>query len=189
MKRFTAILLILAVSIGMGYLAQTLESEKTLKAHPQKYTELVDKYSAEYEIPVDLLYSVIKCESNFDSNAKSSAGACGLMQLMPKTLEDMMRRCGESYKEELIFDPETNIKYGSYYMHYLYNIFNDWDMVLAAYNGGMGNVKKWMQDSEYYDGAKIIKYPKGFDETENYVKRVNEARKAYNELYYREKKK
>ncbi len=155
------------------------------KNHPLKYSEYVEKYAKQYEIPETLLYSVIKCESSFDPEAKSRAGARGLMQLMPKTFEEMARRLGEEYKEELMFDAETSIRYGSYYLDYLYNIFGDWRLVLAAYNGGMGNVRKWMEDSEYFDGVKIIKYPKGFGETEQYVQRVTDAQKVYEELWFK----
>ncbi len=155
------------------------------KNHPLKYSEYVEKYAKQYEIPETLLYSVIKCESSFDPEAKSCAGARGLMQLMPKTFEEMARRLGEEYKEELMFDAETSIRYGSYYLDYLYNIFGDWRLVLAAYNGGMGNVRKWMEDSEYFDGVKIIKYPKGFGETEQYVQRVTDAQKVYEELWFK----
>ena len=84
-----------------------------------------------------------------------------------------------------MFDAETSIRYGSYYLDYLYNIFGDWRLVLAAYNGGMGNVRKWMEDSEYFDGVKIIKYPKGFGETEQYVQRVTDAQKVYEELWFK----
>ena len=121
------------------------------KNHPLKYSEYVEKYAKQYEIPETLLYSVIKCESSFDPEAKSRAGARGLMQLMPKTFEEMARRLGEEYKEELMFDAETSIRYGSYYLDYLYNIFGDWRLVLAAYNGGMGNVDEWLKNPEYSD--------------------------------------
>lgn len=184
MKRIIATVLILALSVGIGYGAQELEKYLRYKAHPLEYTEFVERYSEEFEIPIEMLYAVIKCESSFDSTAVSSVGATGLMQLMPRTLEDMMRRCGEQYDERLLYDPETNIRYGSYYLRYLYNIFQDWDVVLAAYNGGMGNVRSWLKDSEYYDGAKLIKYPEGFEETENYVKKVNKAEATYRELYF-----
>lgn len=184
MKRFIAVILILAISVGIGYGAQELETHLKYKNHPLKYTELVEKYSAEYEIPIDLLYGVIKCESGFDSTAVSSVGATGLMQLMPHTLEDMMRRCGEQYDERLLYDPETNVKYGAYYLRYLYNIFQDWDIVLAAYHGGMGNVREWLKSDKYYDGAKLIAFPEEFEMTENYVKKVNKAREMYTELYF-----
>ncbi len=187
MKKFTAIFLIIAISVAVGFGAQKLEDHTTKVKHPLKYSEFVEKYAAEYEIPETLLYAMIKCESSFDPKAKSSAGAVGLMQLMPRTFEDMARRQGEEFDKNMMSDAETNIRYGAYYLHYLYNIFRDWNLVLAAYNGGMGNVKKWMQSSEFYDGTKLIKYPKGYSETENYVKKVNETKKLYEKLYFTEK--
>ena len=188
MRKFIVFFLIVAISVGIGYGAQSFEDYMIKQRHPLKYSEYVDKYSEQFDIPKTLLYSVIKCESGFDTNAKSRVGARGLMQLMPKTFEEMARRQGEEFKEELMYDAETNIRYGSYYLNYLYNIFGDWKLVLAAYNGGMGNVKKWMEDSDYFDGVKIIKYPKGFEETEGYVKRVTDAQKVYVELWFSDNK-
>lgn len=182
-SRVLIVFLIIAVSVCVGYIAQKIQETSELASHPLKYQALVEKYSKEYEIELPFLYSVIKCESGFDCNATSGAGAKGLMQLMPATMEDMMRRCGEAFDETKMYDPETSIRYGAYYLDYLYKIFNDWDLVLAAYNGGMGNVKKWMENPEYYDGTKICKYPKGFGETERHVKKVNKAKEKYIELY------
>lgn len=188
MRRFIVFFLIVAISVGIGFGAQSFEEYMIKKNHPLKFTEYVEKYAEEFDIPKALLYSVIKCESSFDPEAKSRVGARGLMQLMPKTFEEMARRQGEEYREELMYDPDTSIRYGSYYLNYLYNIFGDWKLVLAAYNGGMGNVRKWMEDSEYFDGVKIIKYPKGFGETEQYVERVTEAEKVYTKLWFNDNK-
>ena len=90
----------------------------------------------------------------------------------------------------MLYDPETNIKYGTYYLSRLYNRFGDWDTALAAYNGGEGNVSEWLKDKKYSDDGiklKTDKIPDEFSETKNYVKKVNKALKKYKELYNSEK--
>jgi soluble lytic murein transglycosylase len=158
--------------------------------YPDKYHDIVTKYSAEYSVPKELVFAVIKVESDFDENAVSSANAVGLMQMMPETFEwltkDILR---EHLSAGMLYDPETNIKYGTYYLSRLYNRFGDWDTALAAYNGGEGRVSDWLDDSRYsQDGKKLIvnNIPPEYSETENYVVKVNKALSKYNNLYTEE---
>lgn len=145
-----------------------------------KYSEYVEKYSEQYGVDREIIYAVIKCESNFKADARSSVGALGLMQMMPATFADMQSRLGEEYESEALMDPEVSIKYGTYYLKYLYNYFGDWELVFAAYNAGMGNVSKWLKNEEYSDGGKLIDIP--FPETKKYVKKVIAARDEYTKL-------
>lgn len=154
---------------------------------PDEYREFVEKYAHEYGVSEELIYSVIKTESSFNPSAVSGKGAIGLMQMMPATFEwltnDILR---EYFDRGMLYDPETNIKYGTYYLSRLYNRFGDWNTALAAYNGGEGNVSNWLSDPKYSDDGKklkIDKIPNEFAETENYVKKVNKALKKYAELY------
>lgn len=127
-----------------------------LKA-PQEYTtdniaQLIEKYAEAYALDANLVYAVIKAESNFQPNAQSPAGACGLMQLMPGTAAEM------GVTE--IFDPAQNIAGGSQYLSRMLELFNgDVRLALAGYNAGPENVKK-------YAGIPP------FEETQNYVNRV-----------------
>ena len=145
-----------------------------------EYSEYVQKYSDEYGVDCDIIFAVIKCESNFKPDAKSSAGAMGLMQMVPSTFKDMQKRLGEDLDDNDHFDPETSIKYGTYYLKYLYNYFGDWELVFAAYNAGMGNVSKWLKNDEYSTDGKLVNIP--FPETERYVKKVKAAREEYIKL-------
>ena len=187
------VLIVLIISVLFGFIfdvAMTLV-EKYIYQKPDEYVEYVEIYSAVFGVPEDLVWSVIKTESGFDSSAVSSKGAVGLMQLMPSTFEwltdDILR---EYLGIGMLYDPETNIKYGTYYLSRLYNRFGDWDTAIAAYNGGEGNVSEWLKDKRYSDDGiklKTDKIPDSYSETKNYVKKVNKALEKYKKLYNTEK--
>ncbi len=186
------VLIILVVAILFGFLFDYVctQIERAVYPKPEQYRIFVEKYSREYGVSEDLIYSVIKTESDFDSSAVSSKGAVGLMQIMPATFEwlsnDMLR---EHLDSGMLYDPETNIKYGTYYLSRLYNKFGDWNTALAAYNGGEGNISEWLSDTRYSeDGTNLIieNIPGEFSETKNYVKKVNKALSKYTSLYTEE---
>jgi soluble lytic murein transglycosylase-like protein len=77
-----------------------------------KYSVLIVKYAKQYNVPVDLAHAVIRVESNYNPNARGSAGEIGLMQIKPATA----RMMGYVGKKKGLFDPETNIKYGMKYL-------------------------------------------------------------------------
>ena len=155
--------------------------------HPIKYSEYVKEYSEMFGVPEDVIYSVIKCESSFEADAKSGDGAIGLMQIMPATFEDLCRRTGEEYNESFLYDPRVNIKYGTYYLSYLYSRYGVWETVFAAYNAGYGRVDTWLKNPEISIDGKLRNIP--FEETQKYVQRVSDARKAYSELIDRKNEK
>lgn len=153
-----------------------------LKAsYPTEFNGYVEYYCDEYGVDEPLALAVIKCESNFDKDAQSNAGARGLMQLTEETFYDVRGMLEDG--EEITFDThwndvETNVKYGIKYISYLFEIFNgDKTAVLAAYNGGMSNVKRWLGD----DGVLQIEEIK-FAETKGYVQKVLKAEETYKNL-------
>ncbi|MBO5939370.1 MAG: lytic transglycosylase domain-containing protein [Clostridia bacterium] len=179
-KRICTVCLIILLAIGVGIATHLLWNYFDQKSHQKSYEEIVKNCSEEYDVPEHLIFSVIKVESDFDPYARSSVGAVGLMQMMPSTFEWLTgeEHLNENLSALRLTDPEVSIRYGTYYLRYLYLKFGNWDTVLAAYNGGEGNVAKWLDDPEYSDGQGNLTYIP-FEETRNYVKKVNDAMATY----------
>lgn len=169
---FTVGLIIITISILISAL------------YPIGYKDYINKYSKEYSIDPFLIASIINVESKYNKNAISSKNARGLMQIGPSTGQWASEVIGiESYNADLLFDEETNIKIGIWYLNQLNKEFdNNLDLVLAAYNAGSGNVKKWLQDKKYSDsGDDLHTIP--FKETNNYLKRVKWNHLVYSNVY------
>ncbi|MBZ9608557.1 lytic transglycosylase domain-containing protein [Clostridium estertheticum] len=152
--------------------------------YPIKYGNQIVKYSQRYNVDPCLVAAVIRAESNFDGNAISPKGAYGLMQIMPDTAlwvaENMKLK---DFDVEKLYESEINIAMGCWYINNLNTEFNgNIDLVLAAYNGGRGNVQKWLNDKEYSsDGKTLNVIP--FGETDKYVKKVKTNYNIYLKLY------
>ncbi len=128
-----------------------------------------------------LIHALIRQESMFDPNAKSSAGALGLMQLMPSTAHHVARKSGVPYQKVwLTSNPEYNIKLGSYFIAQLVDRYDgSYPLALAAYNAGPTRVNKWLElfgdprkgEVDLIDWIELIP----IYETRNYVQRVMEG--------------
>ncbi|MHC1720750.1 MAG: lytic transglycosylase domain-containing protein [Clostridiaceae bacterium] len=151
---------------------------------PYKYSDYITRYSQVYNVDPILVSAVIKAESNFDPDAVSSKEAYGLMQITPETAHWAAQKMGiDDFSTDMLAVPETNIMIGCWYLHNLFDEFNNQELALAAYNAGRGNVQKWLNNPEYSDdGITLKKIP--FKETESYVKRVGLYYKLYEFLYY-----
>jgi soluble lytic murein transglycosylase len=154
------------------------------KQYPMAYEDQIRKYASEYEVDPFLVVSVIWVESRFIPTAVSSKDARGLMQILPSTGEWVAEKIGLSgYSDEQLFEPEINIQIGCWYLGYLTSQFPDSrKLVLASYNGGIGNVNKWLSNKEYSpDGKQLDHIP--FAETRSYVKKVTSVYEIYKEIY------
>ena len=184
-RRIVAVLLIICISIGGGILINELWNIIDKKLHPVDYSEIISAASEEFDVPQYIIYATIKVESDFDPNAVSSAGAIGLMQMMPSTFEWLTsdEHLGENLSTKKLDDPTVSIRYGTYYLSYLYKKFDyNWDTAFAAYNGGEGNVAKWLNDENYSDlEGNLTNIP--YKETANYVKKINKEIENYKSLY------
>ena len=158
----------------------------SMQLYPVKYRELVQLYSEKFGIDPYLVFAIIKTESNFQPKAISPKNARGLMQISERTGKwgaDKLQLT--DYTNEKLFDPETNINIGCWYLSVLYDEFNDTNLVLAAYNGGSGNVAQWLKDRDLSaDGKTLDKIP--FKETKQYLKKVDNNYSIYKKLYENE---
>ncbi len=143
----------------------------------RNYTYFVKKYSAEYFLEEEFVYAIIKAESDFDERAVSKSGAMGLMQIIPSTAKWIASELNETYSKENMFSSEINIKYGCFYLNYLFSKFNNIDVVICAYNAGETVVRDWLdQDGELIENK--ISYP----ETRTYYSRVKTFYEGYKNM-------
>jgi soluble lytic murein transglycosylase len=150
---------------------------------PLSYSDVIRQQAAQKHLPPDLIAAVIYAETKFDPRP-SSAGAEGLMQILPGTAEYLARRSGAtSFTVADLATPQVNIAYGSYYLRYLLDHYDGQEVpALAAYNGGMTNVDRWLAD-ERRDGRPLTISEIPFPQTQAYVAKVLSAQKQYRQTY------
>lgn len=179
---FTIFLSLIAVCMTLYFI---FEPDIDRALYPREYSEFVEHYAKQYNVPVNLIYAIMRTESSFKSDAVSSAGAIGLMQIMPSTFrwlsDDML---GEKLDDAMLYDAETNIRYGVYYLSRLRDRYGDWQTACAAYNAGNGTVDRWLSDHSMTDiRGNLIPERIPIDETRVYVQKVKKAYAAYSRLY------
>lgn len=142
--------------------------------YPLKYDQIVRGHAQNYRLDPALLAAVIYAESKFDADVRSDSGAIGLMQLLPETAKGIAVHTGGSrFRVRDLYNPEINVRYGSWYLRHLMDKYGDEETALAAYNAGQDNVDRWRRD-----GGKIE-----FSETRHYVNRVEELKDLYRRGY------
>lgn len=185
MKRRKRISLITAVVlVCIAYFAVMQIPVIVKMFYPLYFKEHIVEYAKEYRLPAPIVAAVIKTESNFDVFAESGKGARGLMQITPSTGSWIAEKLEiKNYNEDMLFDPEINIRFGCWYIRYLSDYYeNNLTLAFAAYNGGRGNVDKWLENNELSkDGKNLDSIP--FKETRNFVLRVNKNNNMYKKLY------
>jgi peptidoglycan lytic transglycosylase len=178
MKYVLALVSVLAVAVGSVLSVLYLEDAKpgwySRIRYPLAYESIIRGHAKNYDLDPALLAAVIYRESKFDPNARSSSGAIGLMQLLPETAEGIALHTGGSkFVPRDLYDPEINIRYGSFYLRRLLRKYGDTRLALAAYNAGQRNVDEWLA------AGKGIEFP----ETRQYVDEVLELEKIYRRAY------
>lgn len=150
------------------------------KIYPKQYDEFVEQYAKEYNLNSNIVYAIIKNESNFDKDISSNKGAIGLMQIMQETGSEVANRINvETFN---LLDAKTNIQIGTKYFSELYQKYNNTNLALAAYNAGTGNVDKWIESGIIkVSGEDIENIP--YKETNMYVRKVIQTEKLYEVLY------
>jgi soluble lytic murein transglycosylase len=144
---------------------------------------IIEKYAFSYGIDPLLVVSVMREESKFLPRSESHKGAIGLMQLMPSTAQEIAKGLGDTdYNDQDLVNPEKNIQYGTWYLASLKKEFNDTILILAAYNGGRGHVKEWI-DNKQIDITYVRQEDIPFGETRQYVEKVLRSYQKYSKLY------
>ena len=164
-----------------------LFKDKLLKIlYPKTYSEIISVYAEEYDVEENLIYAVIKAESNFESQAVSNREAIGLMQIVEDTAMDVAKKNNieidtENVEEELL-DIDNNINIGTKYLSTLLTQYGNIEVALAAYNAGIGTVNNWIDKQIIQaDGSDIENIP--YKETNNYVRKILRDYGVYNALY------
>lgn len=178
--KILVLFLILALLLYIAFIWSNTVIRQKL---PIQYAEYVEAASTEFGLDKFLVYAIISTESGFDPEARSSAGAVGLMQLLPDTARWIAEKYSLSVNPEALTDPETNIRLGCCYFSYLLSRFNgSTDLAITAYNGGEGNVSQWLQNEKYSsDGQSLYAIP--YKETSKYLSKVTTRYEIYQKLY------
>jgi soluble lytic murein transglycosylase len=173
-----AILVALAgLAGGLVYLEDAKPGWYAKLRYPLAYEHVIVGHARNYELDPALVAAVIYRESKFDASARSSSGAIGLMQLLPDTAKGIaVHTGGHGFVVDDLYDPEINVRYGSFYLRRLLRKYEDERLALAAYNAGQRHVDEWIAN----DGG----IP--FAETRQYVDDVIELRALYTRAYAKE---
>ena len=188
-----AVLLTASVAITKNYLKaqeerRRLEAEAAERAqHPLYYEDWIRQYADAQDIDPALVASIILCESSFDPMATSRLNARGLMQTMADTAEWIAHKLDEDdadYSFDLLYDPETSIRFGCWYLGYLSRRFDgDLKKIVCAYHAGQGNVDSWLKNPAYSsDGVTLDTIP--YENTAHYAGRVLRAIEVYHKYYF-----
>lgn len=181
--------------LGMSFDSQLLslqaqraaEYNAIVSAHPLRYEELLTQKAAAYNLDPAFVAAIIMNESSFQPDAESSVGARGLMQLMDETAAWIHDRMGlsEPYSFDSMYDPETNVEFGCWYLNFLAGRFRgDPILVAAGFHAGQGEVQNWLNDSRYSSDNLTIRLEDMMEgPTKRYATRVLDDFAVYKSLY------
>lgn len=185
-RRALSAIVILALLAAIGIvIARAADKGYRELALPLRHDDIIRQQAKAKNLDPALIAAVIYQESRFRPR-KSTAGALGLMQLLPDTAHFIAGKTGGTkFTTEDLATPQINIQYGAWYLRWLLDHFDEDEVTaLAAYNAGIGNVEKWLAASGQTHITDVGQIP--FAETRHYVKNVLEAREQYRRKYARE---
>ncbi len=181
-RRNVAGAVVVALAIGVAVLLAMPLAKQAVNelGLPLNYSSVIRQQAAAKKLDPALVAAVIYAETKFDPRT-SSAGAVGLMQILPETARFLAHRSGATtFTTADLSTPQVNIAYGSYYLRYLLDEYHGSRVLaLAAYNGGEANVDRWVSGA--HGPLRIDEIP--FPETRAYVQRVLQARADYRRKY------
>jgi soluble lytic murein transglycosylase len=177
------VIVIIAIVAALLVTGRTVVPVVSERLFPIHYRSEIAEASQTYGLDPYLVAAVVKTESGYDPSAVSSAGAVGLMQLMPETA-DWIAGLGSwrgNDRPELS-DPGDNTQLGACYLAYLVDLFDDVTILaLAAYNAGQGTVSDWVQ---LVGGGDVFTLSDiQYEETRDFVERVEYYRDLYSRIY------
>ncbi len=154
-------------------------------AYPLYYVEEINRYSKIYNLDPYLILSIIKEESHFDTKARSSVGASGLMQIMPDTASFIASKYGLKFDGDIYRNIDKNIELGAAYLDFALNhLSKKYLFAVAGYNGGHNAVKNWHSTLNYDDFDEFVEEIP-YAETQNYIKKVFKTYWNYLNIYDR----
>jgi soluble lytic murein transglycosylase len=163
-----------AVAAAVTWVVRTQPDWYLRERYPLSYEQIIRIHAQEHGLDPALLAAVVYVESRFNPDARSDAGAIGLMQLLPETAHGIAVRTGGSrFVVADLRDPDVNVRYGSWYLGHLVARYRSVELALAAYHAGEGNVDRWRRER-----SGIV-----FPETRAYVAKVERIRRLYAKAY------
>ena len=169
------------------YAARAAAQQQVVDEHPYQYREFIEAQAEQNNLHPAFVASIVLNESSFRPKVKSGAEAMGLMQIRPDTGEYINRALDvPGYHHDMLYDPETNIRFGCYYLGELSERFGgDPVLVAAAYNAGPTNVQNWLNNSTYSSDRRTLPIENiPYGDTQTYARRVLRDYAAYKRLYY-----
>lgn len=152
--------------------------------YPRAYRDSVERYASKYGVDSAFIWAIMRAESHYNKDAASPVGARGLMQIMPYTASKVAGLLNETgYKDDMLLDPDTNIRWGTRYLSRLQKKFsNEIPLVAGGYNAGPHRVFSWLSSFGSRDMDEFIEHVP-FVETRNYMKKVVKNYAVYKSLY------
>ena len=184
-RKSAVIIAIVLLALLCGYLYQVIGHSSDLGSHPREYTEYVGRYAAEYGVPEQVIYATVLNVSDFRSNFVSDSGRIGLMQIHPETFRVFTTMNKESFDSGMLYDPDTNLRYGAYMMSYYFTKYNRWKTVVAIMLTDEETVTRWMDDSSNTDEqGNLVTIPD--KSVSRAVENIENDMEMYQKLYYSE---
>ena len=184
-KRLRRLALLLVLAVCAALLLPGLWKRAERMLYPRKYEALVERWADTYDLDPLLVDAFIRTESGFDPQATSTVDARGLMQMTEETF--IWLRSKIAPDEGLLFanlyDPETSIRFGCYYLHLCMERYNgDVATAAAAYHSGWGTVDALLQMEEHSaDGETLQGFP--YNQMNHYVKKITSCYARYQRIY------
>jgi soluble lytic murein transglycosylase len=179
-RRWLAIAAAAALGAGAAIGISRIDFEEAIRevTLPLRHDDIIRQQAAEKNLDPALIAATIYAESRFRERAQSEAGARGLMQVTPATaLEIATKSEGTEFVVDDLFDPDINIRYGTFHLRELLDRYGGNEVAaLAAYNAGPSHVDEWGGSSLELDGI-------GFPDTRDYVEEVLDKRQEYRDKY------